>query len=100
MAIAPDAVPEMIKRSLYKARLPRFLRTGYEVEIYDEIREYRGEKYRKIIIQSFDGKGDLDYITTNLYIHNKELYQWTEATSEMKSKDSTSLVDILKGRHN
>lgn len=46
--IAPNELPDAINISLYKARLPPFLRKGYNVEICEETLENKGVIYRKI----------------------------------------------------
>jgi hypothetical protein len=50
--MAPNNLPKRINISLYKARLPHFLRTGYDVEIQDEVVELEQVRYRKVIIRS------------------------------------------------
>ena len=51
--MAPNNLPKRINVSLYKARLPHFLRTGYDVEIQDEVVELEQVRYRKVVIHSF-----------------------------------------------
>lgn len=53
MSLAPNSFVEMVIRSLYKARLPYFLRTGYEIEVCEELEEVENVAYRKIIIRSY-----------------------------------------------
>ncbi len=100
MAISPHDCIERISRSLYKARLPYFLRTGYNVEICDELENIGGVNYRKIIIRSyiqrFDNK-ELEYESTDLYIHNKELYEIREKKLIKLNVDSN--VWVRKGNH-
>lgn len=38
--IAPNKTPEMINTVLYESRLPDFLRTGYDVEICEELEPF------------------------------------------------------------
>jgi hypothetical protein len=72
---APNELPDTINISLYKARLPKFLRTGYNVEICEETLENKGVIFRKIIIRSFDSAGVLLKQSLNLYIHHKQVYE-------------------------
>lgn len=78
MNMAPNDFVNRLNRSLYKARLPWFLRKSYNVEICEELLELEGVRYRKIILRSFKTtwkKQEIEYESLYLYIHNKELYQ-------------------------
>lgn len=153
-SIAPLDLPERMKRSLYKARLPKFLRTGFNVEIHDETKGIDSINYRKITIRTFvrerlerelrDKRNELEKLkaeiekwptekevwrtcqvqvrkmekalvgispeeveneTTNLFIHNKELYQLTNKNppkvmvDQMEKISEKGLVIIKKGKY-
>ncbi len=100
MAFSPHDLIERMSRSLYKARLPYFLRTGYSVEICDELENIEGVNYRKIIIRSYVQRPDnreLEYESTDLYIHNKELYEIRDKKLIKLNDDSN--VWVKKGNH-
>lgn len=96
--MAPSQLPKRINVSLYKARLPHFLRTGYDVEIQDEVVELEQVRYRKVIIHSSqrDEKNRPEYQTLYLYIHNKELYEIIGNTPRKISENHD--VVVRKGR--
>lgn len=84
MNMAPNDFVARLNTSLYKARLPWFLRKSYTVQICDELLELgdvlerKDIRYRKIIIRSFKStseKQEIEYESLYLYIHNKELYE-------------------------
>lgn len=51
--IAPKETPKMINSVLSADRLPPFLRTGYDVEICENLLEIDAIKYRKVIVRSY-----------------------------------------------
>lgn len=78
MNMAPNDFVDRLNVSLYKARLPWFLRKSYNVEICEELLEIDDVRYRKIILRSFKNNWDrqeIEYESLYLYIHNKELYE-------------------------
>ena len=78
MNMAPNDFVDRLNRSLYKARLPWFLRKSYNVEICEGLLELESVRYRKIILRTFKTtwkKEEIEYESLYLYIHNKELYE-------------------------
>lgn len=78
MNMAPNDFVDRLNRSLYKARLPWFLRKSYNVEICEKLLELENIRYRKIILRTFKTtwkKEEIEYESLYLYIHNKELYE-------------------------
>lgn len=99
MSLAPNDFVEKVNRSLYKARLPLFLRTGYNVEICEELVEIQSVKYRKIILRSFKMAGwkqDVEYQSLHLFIHNKELYELTGETIEKIPETGSVKIRLWK----
>ncbi len=81
MNMAPNDFVARLNTSLYKARLPWFLRKSYNVEICEELLELENIRYRKIILRTFKTtwkKEEIEYESLYLYIHNKELYEIKE----------------------
>jgi len=78
MNMSPNDFVDRLNRSLYKARLPVFLRKGFNAEICEELLEIDNIKYRKIILRSYKmapKNAEIEYESLYLYIHNKELYE-------------------------
>lgn len=84
--VAPYDLPIHINRSLYKARLPYFLRQGYDIEISHDLQNINGENYRPITIKKHlqsEIDSAADYSDTTHYIFAKDnriqrMYQVTE----------------------
>lgn len=99
MDIAPNELPARFNRALFKARLPVFLRTHYDIEISDTLEEIDGVQYRPIILRSYKKEGEkkvLEYATENLYIHNKCLYSFTSTTQKMTEIKENMRVFVQK----
>ncbi len=106
--IAPTKTPEMINKVLYFSRLPPFLRTGYDVEICEELEPFDWISFRKIIIRSYIGEEkELNYETLSLYIHHKDLYEFRELVDPLDVKvkhnamvkiDENSDIKVRKGK--
>lgn len=95
--MAPNNLPKRINISLYKARLPHFLRTGYDVEILDEVVELEQVRYRKVIIRSFKEWNQIEYQSLYLFIHNKELYEIINDTVRVIWEGNN--IFVRKGEH-
>lgn len=52
--ISANDFPAIINKILYKARLPLFLRNGYDVEIKPKLANIGGVEYRPIVIRSYN----------------------------------------------
>lgn len=102
MAFSPHDCIERISRSLYKARLPVKLRKWFDVEITEEVAEIEQIRYRKVIFRTYndENKNDLKYETTDLYIHNKELYEmkWELMIKLSIDECNDPLVHVQCGR--
>lgn len=88
--MSPNDFVDRLNRSLYKARLPVFLRKGFNAEICEELLEIDDIKYRKIILRSYKmapKNAEIEYESLYLYIHNKELYEIRDGEVTKISED-------------
>lgn len=95
MNMAPNDFVARLNTSLYKARLPWFLRKSYNAAICDELLELGWIKYRKIILRSFKEirwKQEIEYQSLYLYIHNKELYEIHNGTIKKIPEDGFVII--------
>lgn len=85
--IAADDFPIHINRSLYKARLPYFLRKGYDIEISHKLSTIDGENYRHITMKKhlhseLESAAEYSDKTQYVFVSDKRVQKMYRVTEE------------------
>lgn len=85
--IAANDFPIHINRSINKARLPYFLRKGYDIEITHKLKNIGGENYREIIMKKhlqseIESAAEYSDKTRYVFVSDKRVQKMYKVTEE------------------